>query len=489
MAFSLSRRFTSQKNFINLSTSSFSKNRVFTPRRSITTDLSPSEIIESVRQHPSQFVKIAVSDLDGVLRGKYIAKEKFLSSAKGTLGVCSVIFGWDSSDLCYEKESVTGWEAGYPDFPAKLDLQSYRNIPWEDDMPFFMMDVFSSNDAPLEACPRQTLKRVISNIKKDIGYDAKVGVEFEWFNFSETPKSAAEKNFIGLEPLTPGMFGYSVIRSAQNNAFFQDLLQQLRRFKIPLEGLHTETGPGVYEAAILFTDALEAADRGILFKTAVKEIAHKHQIMPSFMAKPSKDLPGCSGHLHESLHDPETGKNLFHDDNDIYHMSKLFKHFVAGQLYCLPHILPLLAPNVNSYKRLVDGYWAPTKPTWGIDNRTVAVRVLSGSAKSSRLEMRVPGSDTNTYLAIAASLAAGAYGVKNKLELTAPVKGSGYLSPVPRLPRSLIEATEQMKHSPIAAELLGKSFVEHFVLTREHEWEQFRDSVTQWELKRYFEII
>jgi len=487
MAFAIHRRLTSQQHLRKLTC--FSQQRVFS-RRFSTTDLSPAEILEEVRQHPSEFVKLAVSDLDGILRGKYVAKEKFLSSAKGNVGVCSVIFGWDSSDLCYEKDSVTGWEAGYPDFPAKIDLKSYRNIPWEGNVPFFLMDVCSSpKDDPLEACPRQTLKRVIKNIRQDIGYDAKVGVEFEWFNFLETPKTAADKNYLELEPLTPGMFGYSVIRSAQNNAFFHDLLKQLRLFKIPLEGLHTETGPGVYEAAIMFCDALEAADRGILFKTAVKELGHKHQIMPSFMAKPSKDLPGCSGHLHESLHDPETGKNLFHDENDPHHMSKLFKQFIAGQLHCLPHILPLFAPNVNSYKRLVDGYWAPTKPTWGIDNRTVAMRALPGSAKSSRLEVRVPGSDTNTYLAIAASLAAGAYGVKNNLPLPDPVKGSGYLSSAPRLPRSLHDATQKMKDSPIANELLGESFVQHFVLTREHEWEQFRDSVTQWELKRYFEII
>jgi len=396
----------------------------------------------------------------------------------------------DSSDLCYEQDSVTGWKKGYPDFPTKIDLNTYRNIPWEDNMPFFLMDTYNPETGePLYACPRQLLKSVIKNIRDNAGYEPKVGVEFEWFNFSETSKSAHAKNYMGLEPLTPGMFGYSLIRSSQNNHFFQEIMQELGKFRIPIEGLHTETGPGVYEAALLFCDALEAADRGILFKTCVKELAHKHKIIPSFMAKPTKNLPGCSGHLHQSLHDLSDGRNLFHDDKDPNQMSTLFKQFIAGQLHCLPYILPLIAPNVNSYKRLVDGYWAPTKPTWGIDNRTVSVRALPGSYKSSRVEMRVPGSDCNPYLSIASTLAAGAYGIKHKLQLPEETRGSGYLSHEKRFPRSLDRAVDQMRNSPIPVELFGKEFVDHYLLTREHEWEQFRDTVTQWETQRYFEIV
>jgi glutamine synthetase len=268
-------------------------------------------------------------------------------------------------------------------------------------------------------------------------------------------------------------------------------MDELRLFDVPIEGLHTETGPGVFEAAILYSEALEAADRAVLFKTGVKEIGYRFGILPSFMAKWNTQLPGCSGHLHQTLWDLKGDKNLFYQEKDPHRMSPLFKSYLAGQMECLPEILPFFAPTINSYKRLVEGYWAPTRVTWGIDNRTVAFRVIPGSSKSTRLETRVPGSDVNSYLAVAAALASGLYGVQNKLELKRPpVSGSGYQdTSAVRLPRTLQEATDRLSESRVARELFGEAFVDHFVTTRRWEWKQFQDSVTSWELQRYFEII
>jgi glutamine synthetase len=208
------------------------------------------------------------------------------------------------------------------------------------------------------------------------------------------------------------------------------------------------------------------------------------------MAKWSTQLPGCSGHLHQSLWDRNRGKNLFYDERAPHQMSTLFQHYLAGQMCLLPEILPFFAPNVNSYKRLVDGFWAPTKVTWGVDNRTTAFRVIPGSSKSTRLETRVPGSDINPYLAVAAALASGFYGIQKELRLeTKPVQGSGYADPnAVRLPRTLQEATDRLSESRLARELFGETFVDHFVKTRRWEWKQFQDSVTNWELQRYFEI-
>jgi glutamine synthetase len=270
-----------------------------------------------------------------------------------------------------------------------------------------------------------------------------------------------------------------------------DLFELMKRFEVPLEGLHTETGPGVYEAAITYSGVLEAADRAILFKTGVKEIAYLHGIIASFMAKWNEQLPGCSGHVHQSLWDSKSEKNLFFDEAGPYNMSNLLRNYVAGQLHCLPQILPMYAPTVNSYKRLVEGAWAPTTLTWGIDNRTVALRVLQNNSKSARLETRVVGSDANPYLAMAASLASGLYGIKKNLQLDqAPTEGNGYRDATNGiLPSTLHEATQQMKQSSLARELFGEKFVEHFALTREWEWRQFGKVVTDWELKRYFEII
>jgi glutamine synthetase len=449
--------------------------------------MNHQQIIEYVNSHLSGKVKLAIADIDGVLRGKYISKQKFMSVIEGELGFCDVVFGWDMADVCYDNGTFTGWHSGYPDAKAKLDLTTFRKIPWENDVPFFLGE-FIENAA--EVCPRTLLKKVIQNAESQ-GFKPFFSQEFEWFNFEETPTSIHQKGFQNLTPLTPGMFGYSLLRSSLRNDFMTNLFEQLTKFDIPVEGLHTETGPGVYEAAIAYSDILQAADRAILFKTSVKEIASKLGIMATFMAKINENLPGCSGHVHQSLWDIEVKKNLFYDEKSPNKISKLMESYMAGQLYCLPYILPMIAPTINSYKRLVEGAWAPTTLTWGVDNRTVALRALPLGKKSCRLETRVVGSDTNPYLALAACLAAGLYGIRKNMKLNQPATiGNGYRDISNGvLPRNLDEATKAMQNSDVAKELFGEKFVEHFTQTREWEWRQHAKAVTDWELKRYFEIV
>jgi glutamine synthetase len=232
-------------------------------------------------------------------------------------------------------------------------------------------------------------------------------------------------------------------------------------------------------------------DRAVLLKTGVKEIAYRHGIIASFMAKWNASLPGCSGHVHQSLWDKEKKRNLFVDEKDPNKVSDLLRSYLAGQLACLPYIMPMLAPTINSYKRLVEGAWAPTTVTWGMDNRTTALRVLNVTHKTTRIETRVPGADSNPYLAMAACLAAGLYGVKNKLKLTVPeTKGNGYQDAANgKLATNLAEATDLMSKSDIPKQLFGKEFADHFIRTREWEWREFSRQVTDLELKRYFEII
>ncbi|MEL6355807.1 MAG: glutamine synthetase, partial [Bacteroidota bacterium] len=313
--------------------------------------------------------------------------------------------------------------------------------------------------------------------------------EYEWFVYQESPQSAAKKDYHQLERITPGMFGYSGLRSSQNHTYFNDLFKQLGEFGVALEGLHTETGPGVLEAALMYQPALEAADRAILFKQGVKEISYRHGFLASFMAKPTKELPGCGGHLHQSLW--QNGHNVFYDGNAPDGMSPLFRHYLAGQLALLPKLFPLFAPTVNSYKRYVAGSWAATHVSWGIDNRTVALRVISGEEKATRLETRVPGADANPYLAIAAALAAGLYGIEHALPLNSTaVVGSAYESSLTqRLPSHLQAATLALKNSEVVAGLLGKEFIDHFVRSREWEWQQYQLAVTDWERARYLELI
>ncbi|WP_353127771.1 glutamine synthetase family protein [Parapedobacter pyrenivorans] len=452
--------------------------------------MTTQQVIDYVKSHPSAKVKLAAADIDGVLRGKYISLEKFNGVVNGHLGFCDVVFGWDANDLAYDNIAFTGWHTGYPDLPLRLDLATFRKIPWEGDVPFFLGEFVDTAGTPAPICPRQLLRMVVNQCQQ-AGFTPLFSQEFEWFNFSETPDTLHQKGFRELNSLTPGMFGYSILRSTLKSAFITDLFELLTQFGIPIEGLHTETGPGVYEAAIAYADALEAADRAILFKTAVKEIAYKHGIVASFMAKWNEQLPGCSGHVHQSLWDGEAKRNLFFDEDDPRNISPLMEHYIAGQLHCLPHLLPMYAPTINSYKRLVEGAWAPTTLTWGFDNRTVALRVIAGSAKGTRLETRVVGADTNPYLALAACLASGLYGIRNALTLQqSATVGNGYRDYANgKLPANLYEATQRMKQSELAKELFGETFVSHFCSTRDWEWQQFSKAVTDWELKRYFEII
>lgn len=448
------------------------------------------QITNYLKDRDVQKIKFAFADIDGVLRGKLISSDKFLDGLKDGYGFCDVVFGWDSSDACYDNVELTGWHSGYPDKYCHIDLSTLRTIPWQNDTTFFLADFTRPDGSSVAACPRSLLKRIVKDCD-DLGYQTKFAQEFEWFNFTETPESLHEKEFTKLKTLTTGMFGYSILRPSQHSAYYYDLFNLLGQFGVPLEGLHTETGPGVYEAALQHDHILAAADKAVLFKAAVKEIASRHNIMATFMAKWNAGLPGCSGHIHQSLWSKDGNENLFHNAQDTNRMSDLHKHYLAGQLYCLPHILPMYAPTINSYKRLVEGAWAPTTITWAVDNRTTAFRVINDTPKHTRLETRIPGSDTNPYLAMSAALASGLYGIKHQLPLNIPATiGNGYQDVANGvLATNLQEAAITMQNSAIAQELFGDEFVQHFTNTRLWEWRQFSKQVTDWELKRYFEII
>ncbi|MEO8858570.1 MAG: glutamine synthetase family protein [Burkholderiaceae bacterium] len=448
--------------------------------------------VAAIQRSSAPKIKVAVSDIDGVLRGKYLHRDKFLGAAEpypgGGFGFCDVVLGWDMMDVTYDNTSATGWQHGYPDALARLDLDTARHVPWDSDVPFFLGEFVNMDGSAHAQCPRQTLKRVLARAEK-MGFRVMTGMEFEWFNFLETPQTWSAKKGVAPQQLTPGMFGYSLLRMNQNREFFNAIMDQMLAFRVPIEGLHTETGPGVYEAAIGFCEALEQADRAVLFKTGAKEIGASYGIMPSFMAKPIQGMPGCSGHIHQSLTDGKS--NLFFDKSSPHKMSKLFESYLAGQVACMMEFAPMIWPTINSYKRLVDGFWAPVKPTWGIDNRTASFRVIAGSPKATRLETRCPGADVNPYLAMAAVIAAGLDGVEKGLKLTAPpITGTNLgAEHIARAPRTLIETTRIFEKSTIARDWLGDGFVDHFAATRDWEWRQWLDAVTDWEMKRYFEII
>ncbi len=433
--------------------------------------------------------KIGGFDVDGVWRGKYVSLDKLRSAAKGGLGFCDVVFGWDVGDELYDNAEVTGWHTGYPDARALVDLSTARVIPWEPDTAALVLDFVNEDGSPYEPSPRQLLRRVGQKARAH-GFLPRFGSEYEYFVFRETPQSLREKGFRDLQPLTPGMFGYSWLRSSANAGLVHALIDGLNAFGIPVEGMHTETGPGVYETAVVYDDLEPAADKSALFKTAVKEICARHGLTACFMAKWNAKLPGCSGHVHQSLWDLRGERNAFHDPARPFGASEVLRHYVGGQIALMPELTALHWPTVNSYKRSVENTWAPTTATWGHENRTCAIRVIGDSPQSMRVEYRQPGADMNPFVAMAASLAAGLWGIEHGVEPPPPSEGNGYAATgAAPLPRSLKDAVELLRRSERARALLGDGFVDHYLRTREWEVRQFERAVTTWELERYLEII
>ncbi|PHH70662.1 hypothetical protein CDD82_6993 [Ophiocordyceps australis] len=458
-------------------------------------------------------VKLAGLDVDGMLRGKLVSKTKFLSIAKSGFGFCSVIFGWDMHDQTYQRElAVSNAANGYRDMLAIPDLSSFRRIPWENDIPFFLVSFYDAHsNKPIVACPRGLLQTQLKQLH-GLGYDAMAGAEYEFYTFRPPGSSTAstapflQQNPPHLLPsLTQGMFGYSLTRPVLNKDWYYDIYHTCAQFDCNIEGWHTESGPGVYEAALEFASAASMADRASLFKYIVKSLGATHNITPCFMAKPKQGLPGNSGHMHISIVDA-SGKNVLARPSldsaapwkDLAGLSDLGRHFLAGLLAGLPDVMPILAPTINSYKRLVENFWAPVTVSWGLEHRAASIRIISpptSKPSATRFEVRVPGADSNPHYVLAAILACGWRGVQKKLAIPIPPLAMGHdVAPLQdqgeRLPPTLAEATARFaRKSSIAREVFGDEFVDHYAGTRQNEVRLFGEAVTDWEVKRYIETV
>ncbi|MCX8498130.1 MAG: hypothetical protein ORN25_02070, partial [Caulobacteraceae bacterium] len=285
-----------------------------------------------VEQSDLPYAKVGVFDIDGVLRGKYMAKDKLLSSLEGGYGFCDVVLGWDSNDQLYDNTTMTGWHTAYPDAGVRLLPETTRLLPFENNMPLILSEFTGKMEA---ICPRSLLRRIVERASS-MGFGIKSSAEFEFFVFEETPQSVRDKGYRNLNSITPGYFGYSMLRNSVHADFYHELMNLCLDMDIELEGLHTETGPGVLEAAIKYDDAMASADKAALFKTMTKILAQRKGWMATFMAKWSNDWPGQSGHLHMSLVDEKTGKPVFYDETKPLGMSDTMRWFVGGQQALMP---------------------------------------------------------------------------------------------------------------------------------------------------------
>lgn len=454
---------------------------------------SLKEKIADYRNTGINKVKIAITDIDGVLLGKYLSLDKFESLIEGTGSFCDCIFGWDVTDLLYDNAKFTGWHTAYPDALYKIDLNSERLIP-DEKVSFFLADFVASDGASSHpVCPRNVLKRILKKAET-MGLGSNLAFEYEFFLFDETPQSVREKNYQNLKPLTPGMFGYSILRNSTQSDLFNGLMDYFQAMNVEIECLHCETGPGVWEAAIKYDTALAACDKANIFKTFSKVFFQKRNIMATFMARWNVNLPGLGGHMHQSIFDLKTKRNLFYDKNEKYQMSALMQSYIAGQIKYLKSFLALCSPTINSYTRLVKGFWAPTAVAWGVENRTTALRAIPSNEKGQRVEFRVAAADANPYLAAAAVLGAGLLGIEENLKLGPPIIGNAYaiqdqFPEEHQLPTNLAGSIANLEKSTAARTLFGNDFVEHYLISRRWEVREYEKAITDWQLQRYFEII
>ena len=436
-------------------------------------------------------IKLGLTDIDGVIRGKYVSLDKFAGLMQKGGGFCDCVFGWDVDDQLYDAGSYTGWHTGFPDARFRLLADSERWLV-DEGCPFFIGEFVTDDDTAHPLCPRTRLKVMLERLASH-GLTMKAGFEFEFFVFAETPHSIREKGYNNLQPLTPGNFGYSVLRASSEAEKFAGFMEYCQSLDCDVEALHCETGPGVWEAAMQAKDALEAADCANLFKTFSKVFFNRQGCVATFMAKWSMDYPGQSGHFHFSLLDDDR-RNVFFDAAAQMNMSDTQRQAVAGLERYLPEYLALVAPTINSYTRLVKGAWAPTAATWGVENRTAAIRVIPGSESVQRIECRVPGADANPYLVAAAVCAACLGGIEAQLVPGAPVTGNAYdvedgLPASQRFAANLRAAAERLDASGHARAMLGDAFVDHFAMTRRWECAEYERNLNSWQLQRYFEII
>lgn len=458
-----------------------------------------AQVKNLIEEGKVSYIKLGVPDVDGIFRGKRVAAKFFLNSLSDGFPQSDVLFGWDIAEKIVPNLRVSNVERGFGDFIMEPDLATFALVPWEDRVASCICDLWTEYGEPITVSPRYVLFSLLKRARA-MGYEPLAASELEMRFFREDQVSLREKDFgPDLVPLNPGTNCYVISHATADDHLLRNVVQLMSDYGVEVEGYNREHGPGMYEINMRYSDALKAADRTMLFKSGVREICLQAGFLVSFMAKWHEQEDGSSGHAHMSLWDHNREQNMFWDDTAVDHMSETMRQFLAGVLDKLPEFMAIYAPVINSYKRYVEGTWTPLNTTWGTDNRTCAVRVINNSRRAIRLENRVPGSDANFYLVFSAMLASGLYGIERKLELPERVNGSAYnmanlaqgiakgqISP---LARNLSAATDLFERSEVAREYLGADFVEHFTTTRRWEVQEYERAVTNWERRRYLELI
>lgn len=448
--------------------------------------LDLGDLEAQVRSGALDTVIVCMTDLQGRLIGKRLTGRFFLETQAGPQLFCDYLLATDMEMSLVPGYAAASWERGYGDFSLIPDLATLRRVPWLPGTAIVLCDVADRDGKDLDHSPRQILKRQISRLAS-LGYRADMAAELEFYLFEESFTEARRKEYRGITPSSWYPEDGHVFQTSKDEPFIRLVRNMMEAADIPIEGSKAEWSPGQQEINLQYAEALEMADRLVLYKNGCKELAHQAGKSISFMAKVDPSLAGNSFHTHLSLHEAAGGSPAFHDPNEPGGMSRLMQNALAGALNNAPAATYFWAPNINSYRRFRPGTFAPTNLAWSHDNRTASLRVI-GSGRSLRFECRIPGADVNPYLAFAALLAGAIDGIEAQTPLVAVQSGDGYqASDAATIPLSLRDALRELDGSTAFREALGDRAVDHYLRCGRRELEEFDAAVTDWEKIRLFE--
>jgi glutamine synthetase len=455
------------------------------PSRNAAIDVK--DIEDLVRKDEIDTVLVVFPDMMGRLVGKRVTAHYFLDEMVEGDGMhaCNYLLAVDSEMEPLPGYRFASWETGYPDLNARPDMSTLRLIPWLEKTALVMCDLLTEQGEVVDVAPRQILKAQVKRAA-DLGYTVNMGAELEFYLFRDSYEEAASKGYRDLVPHSNVNEDYHILQTTRDEYLIRQIRNGMDGAGVPVEFSKGEAGRGQHEINLVYAEPVEMADRLAVYKNGVKEIAAMNQRAITFMAKASMTESGSSLHIHSSLWDGD--KSLMWAQERPERMSEVFEQYLAGLIATASEMAWMYAPYVNSYKRYQPGWWAPTAIVWDHDNRTAGYRIV-GHGPSYRVECRIPGADANPYLAFAATIAGGLHGIQQKMALGPRYRGNAYAAEdVPRVPWNIVEAADAFEKSEVARAAFGEDVHHHLLNTARQEWARSNQVVTDWELRRNFEL-
>jgi glutamine synthetase len=450
--------------------------------------ITRDQLDAAIRTGGIETVIVAVTDMQGRLMGKRVTGEFFLEHAHHGMHFCTYLLGTDMEMTTPPGFKLMNWDTGYGDWLAEPDWKTLRVIPWLERTALVLADVRDdASGGDIAIAPRALLRRQVARAQS-LGFTPLMASELEFYLLRDSYEAAATKRFHELEPFGWYNEDYHLLQATKAEPIYARFRKLMGEAAIPIEFSKGEAAAGQHEINLRYAPALEAADRHALFKHGMKEIAWQHGHAVTFMAKPDHRWTGNSAHIHVSLRNRAGEQSAFHDgEGGPTAMTGTMRHFLGGIMHAARELAYFSAPFVNSYKRYASASWAPVSIVWAYDNRTCGFRVV-GRGDALRIENRMPGGDTNPYLAYAAMLGAGLHGVENRIEPPAEFHGNAYTATdVPRVPAALHEAIRLLEESELARRIFGDDVIDHYLNAARVEQQAYDQVVTCWERERYLE--